>query len=150
MSYRAMLVAMLLVSLSGCAVYGGGSGYSHRGYDRGHSNTYYQVQRYPVYVVPQPQRYRAYRHDGRYYEDHRQPPRHYAPAPQSRHYQAHRYQKQHDYRVTPPRAGWDGSRDRDYSRSHKKSRQQRQDVQRDEERRGDDRRDEKRGWERRR
>jgi len=147
MSYRAMLVALLLASLSGCAVYGGGSDYGHRGYERGHSNTYYQVQRYPVYVVPQPQRYRAYRHDERHYEDHRHPPRHYAPPQQRRHHQAHRYQKQHDYRVTQPHAGWDGSHGRDYSRSHKQSRQQRHDAQRDEDHRRDDRRDEKRGWE---
>lgn len=138
MSYKSIFLALLLVSLSGCAAYGD-SGYGHRGYERGHSNTYYQVQRYPVYVVPQ--RYKAYRHDERHYDDHRQPPRYYAPAPQPRHYQAHRYQKNHDYRVTQPHAGWDGNRDRDYSRNHQPSRPQRHDVSR-----GDDRR----GWERQR
>ncbi|SFJ28905.1 hypothetical protein SAMN05216206_3860 [Pseudomonas guineae] len=146
MPYKTMLLALLLMSLSSCAVYGGGSGYGNHRYDRGHSNTYYQVQRYPVYVVPQPRRYQTHRHDGRRYDDHRQPPRYYAPAPQPRDYQARRYQKRHDYRVTQPRAGWDGNRDHDYSRGHQQSRQQRYDAQRDE----DHRRDERRGWDQQR
>jgi hypothetical protein len=145
MSYKSMFLALLLVSLSGCAAYGGDSGYGYRGYERGHANTYYQVQRYPVYVVPQ-QRHQAYRYDGRRYDDHRQPPRYYVPAPQPRHYQTHKYQRGHDYRVTQPHAGWDGKRDRDYSRSHQQPRQQRHDAQRDPERSRDDRR----GWERQR
>ncbi|MGG5872079.1 hypothetical protein [Pseudomonas peli] len=144
MSYKSMLLALLVLSLSGCAVYGGGSGYGHRGYDRGPSTTYYQVQRYPVYVVPQPQRY----------DDHRHPPRYYVPAPKPRHYQTHKYQKRHDYRVTQPRAGWDGRRDRDHSRNHQQQRPQRHDVLRNADRRGDDRRegrrDERKGWERQR
>jgi hypothetical protein len=154
MSYKSMLLALLVLSLSGCAVYGGGSGYGHRGYDRGHSNTYYQVQRYPVYVVPQPQRYKAYHHGGRRYDDHRHPSRYYVPAPKPRHYQTHKYQNRHDYRVMQPRAGWDGRRDRDHSRNHQQQRPQRHDAQRGGERRGDDRRegrrDESKGWERQR
>ncbi|MDZ4336586.1 MAG: hypothetical protein U1A62_23200 [Pseudomonas sp.] len=150
MSYKSMLLALLVLSLSGCAVYGGGSGYGHRGYDRGHSSTYYQVQRYPVYVVPQPQRYKAYHHDGRRYDDHRHPSRYYVPAPQPRHYQTHKYQNRHDYRVTQPRAGWDGRRDRDHSRNHQQQRSQRHDAQWSGERRGGDRRDDRKGWERQR
>jgi len=150
MSYKSMLLALLVLSLSGCAVYGGGSGYGHRGYDRGHSNTYYQVQRYPVYVVPQP-RYEAYHHDGRRYDEHRHPPRYYVPAAQPRHYQSNQYHKRHDYRVAQPYAGWDGRRDRDYSRNnYHQQRAQRHDAQRGGERRGDDRRDERKGWERQR
>lgn len=144
MSYKSMLLALLVLSLGGCAVYGGGSGYGHRGYDRGHSHTYYQVQRYPVYVVPQPQRYRAYHHDGRRYGDHRHAPRYYVPAPQPRHYQTHQYQKRHDYRIVQPHAGWDGRRD------HYRNQQQRHDAQWGGERRGGDRRDERKGWERQR
>lgn len=154
MSYKSMLLALLVLSLSGCAVYGGGSGYGHRGYDRGHSNTYYQVQRYPVYVVLQPQRYKAYHHDGRRYDDHRHPSRYYLPTQKSRHYQAHKYQKRHDYRVLQPYAGWDGRRDRDHSRNHQQHWSPRHDAQWAGERRGDDRRDgqrdERRGWERQR
>ncbi|VXB26543.1 conserved exported hypothetical protein [Pseudomonas sp. 8BK] len=147
MSYKSMLLALLVLTLSGCAVYGDGSGYGHRGYDRGHSNTYYQVQRYPVYVVPQPQRYKAHQHDGRRYDDHRHPSRYYVPAPQPRHYQTHKYQKRHDYRVVQPQAGWDGRRD--HYRNHQQ-RAQRHDAQWRGERRGDDRRDERKGWERQR
>ncbi|MCZ4324034.1 hypothetical protein [Pseudomonas anguilliseptica] len=147
MSYKSMLLALLVLTLSGCAVYGGGSGYGHRGYDRGHSNTYYQVQRYPVYVVPQPQRYKAYQHDGRRYDDHRHPSRYYVPAPQPRHYQTHKYQKRHDYRVVQPQAGWDGRRD--HYRNHQQ-RAQRHDAQWGGERRGGDRRDDRKGWERQR
>ena len=150
MPYKTMLLALLLMSLSGCAVYGGGSGYGDHRYDRVHSSTYYQVQRYPVYAVPQPHRYKAYRHDGRRYDDHRQPPRYYAPAPQPRDYQAHRYQKRHDDRAPQPRASWGGHAERNFSRSHQASRQQRADTSRYEERRADERRDSKRGWERQR
>lgn len=150
MLFKSMIIALLGLVLTGCAVYGG-SGYGHRGYDRGHSTTYYHVQRYPVYVVPQPQRYKVYSYDGRRYDDHRHPPRYYVPAPQSRHYQD---RKRHAYRMMQPHAGWDGHRDRDYSRSHQQPRQQRHDVQRGGERRGDDRRDDRRderkGWERQR
>jgi hypothetical protein len=149
MSYKSMLLALLVLSLSGCAVYGGDSGYGQRSYDRGHSTTYYQVQRSPVYVVPQ-QRYPAYRHDGRRYDDQRHPPRYYVPAPQPRHYQTHKYQPHQyqnrpDYRVTHPRAGWEGRRDRDL-RGYQLPRQQHHDAQRGGERRGDNRR----GWERQR
>lgn len=145
MSYKSMLLALLVLSLGGCAVYGGGSGYGHRGYDRGHSHTYYQVQRYPVYVVPQPKRYGAYHHDGRRYDDHRHAPRYYVPAPQPRHYQTHQYQKRHDYRIVQPHAGWDGRRDH-----YRNQQQQRHDAQWGGERRGGDRRDERKGWERQR
>lgn len=140
MSYKSVLLALLLVSLSGCAVYGGGSGYGHRGYDRGHANTYYHVQRYPVYVMPHP-RYKVYHHDRRRYDDDRHPPRYYVPAPQPRHYQTHKYLKRHDYPAVQPHAGWDDRRDRDYSRGHQQSRQHRHDAPR---------RDDRRGWERQR
>ena len=137
MSYKSILLALLVLSVSGCAVYGGGSGYGHRGYDRGHSTTYYQVQRYPVYVVPQP-RYKAHQHDGRRYDDYRQPSRYYVPAPHSRHYQ-----------VAQPYARWDGRRDRDTSRKYQQHQQPRQ--QRHNEQRGGDRHeDNQRGWERQR
>lgn len=145
MSYKSMLLALLFVSLSGCAVYGGGSGYGHRSYDRHYSTSYYQVQRYPVYVVPQ-QRYPAYRHDGRRHEDYRQPPRYYVPAPPPRHYQPHTYQRRHDYRAVQPRAGWD-NRPREYFRERPQHRQERYDGRRHG---GEQRRDERRGWERQR
>jgi hypothetical protein len=150
MSYKSVLLALLVLSVSGCAVYGGGSGYGHRGYDRGHSSTYYQVQRYPVYVVPQPKRYKAYRHDGRHFDDRRQLPRDYVPAPQPRYYPSHTYSQQHDYRVAQPYAGWDGRRDRDSSRGHKQRHDAKDDGERRSERHGDDRRDDRKGWERQR
>lgn len=150
MIYKSMLVVVLLfVSLSGCAVYGGG-GYAHREYNRGQSNTYYQVQRYPVYVLPQPQRYSNYRYGGRHSDDRRYSPRYYEPAPHPRHYQSHTYPQRHDYRVVHPYAGWDGRRDRDSSRSHKQRNAARHDGERRFERQGNDRRDDRKGWERQR
>jgi hypothetical protein len=149
MTYKSMLLLLLFVSLSGCAVYGGG-GYGHREYDRGQSNTYYQVQRYPVFVLPQPQRSKNYRHDGQHSDDRRYSPRYYVPAPQPRHYQSHTYPQRHDYRVAQPYAGWDGRRDRDSSRGHKQRHAAEHDGERRFERRGDDRRDNWEGWERQR
>ena len=64
MSYKSIVVALLGLSLTGCAVYGGG-GYGHRGYDRGYTTVYYRTQPYPVYVVPRYERHgirrRSYR-----------------------------------------------------------------------------------------
>ncbi|MHA6492799.1 hypothetical protein ACX0MV_06055 [Pseudomonas borbori] len=124
MSYKSMLVALLGLSLTGCAVYGGEGGYGHRGYDRNHSTTYYHVQRYPVYVVPGHKRHHDYRHDRRRYDDyHRHAQRHYAPAPH------------HYYRVQP-RAGWDDRRHGWREHGHRQHSR-------------DSRRDGHRGWERR-
>ncbi|WP_341304950.1 hypothetical protein [Pseudomonas sp. TMP25] len=145
MSFKSVLLALLVLSLSGCAVYGGNNGYGQRGYERGHAKSYYHVQRYPVYGAPQYHRQPTYRHDGQRY-DHPNPPRYYIPAPQPRHYQTHKYQKGHGYRMTQPHAGWDGRRDRDYSRSYKQDRQPRHDAAHRAERYEDNRR----GWERQR
>ncbi|MFP6848723.1 MAG: hypothetical protein VCA57_08470 [Pseudomonas sp.] len=135
MSYKSIILAVLLVSLSGCAVYGGG--YGHPGYDRYYSTTYYQTQPYPVYVVPQ-QRYPAYRYDERRYA----PPRHYVPAPPPRHYQSYKPQGRADYRVAPPRA----HNQRHDSGGQQQSRPSRNDVLRGANSRDDNRR----GWERQR
>ncbi|TBU95627.1 hypothetical protein DNK34_21340 [Pseudomonas dryadis] len=104
-----MLVALLGLAMTGCAVYGDSSGSGYRGYDR----QYYpgvQVQRYPLYAAP-----RVYVYEDRRYHA---PPRHYAPPPvrylpKERGFDP-RYHGRHDrnsrdYRPAP-RPGWEGQR----------------------------------------
>lgn len=146
MSYKSIFLALVLVTLSGCAVYGGNTGYGHRGYDRGHSTTYYQVQRQPVYVVPQPQRYNVYRDHGHHYEHRRQPTRYYVPAPQPRYYHSAKSPHYREHRVDHSQARWEGRRERDDDNRQQRHRQQRHDQQRGAERHSDERR----GWERQR
>ncbi|KRW59415.1 hypothetical protein [Pseudomonas sp. TTU2014-080ASC] len=77
MRYYLFLPMLLVGSLTGCAVYGGGYGHSGYDYDRSYRSGY-EVRKYPVYALPP-------RHQSRYYDsrhnDYRQPPRRYAPPP---------------------------------------------------------------------
>ena len=123
MAYKSILVALLGLSLGGCAVYGGG--YGHRGYDRSYTTVYYRAPSYPVYVVP-----RYERHDKHY--------RYYAPVPLSPRYQPERHSGHRDYRFAQPQARWDDRRGRtnDGWRQHQQHSQGRHD-------------DRRRGWEQR-
>lgn len=127
MAYRSMLIALLGLSLTGCAVYGDGYGYGY-----GHhyySTDYYHVDRYPVYVAPRVYYHGGYRYDGpRYYDgkryyDGRHDQRRYLPAPRAHDYKPERRHqqrfdrgRQEQHLVVPPRQGWDGR--------HKQLRQQ--------------------------
>lgn len=146
MNSKSILLLLVLVSLSGCAVYGGNAGYGHRGYDRGYTTTYYQVQRQPVYVVQQPQRYKVYRDDSRHHDHRRQPTRYYVPAPQPRHYHGAKSPNYHERRVDHAQARWEGRRERDDDNRQQRHRQQRYEQPS----RAERNRDEPRGWERQR
>lgn len=152
MPYKPILVALLGLFLTGCAVYGDGYGHRYPGYDRHYSAGHYQGQRYPVYVAPRHYRYddrrhaipsydkRSYdkRHDRRRFDAHRHDQRRYLPAPQSRHYnhdrrtgprhEGRRDQRRQDYRAEQPRKGWSGQhfklqeRTPKYQRHDKRSR----------------------------
>nr|WP_298143006.1 hypothetical protein [uncultured Pseudomonas sp.] len=124
MSYKSIVVALLGLSLTGCAVYGGG-GYGHRGYDRGYTTVYYRTQPYPVYVVP-----RYERHDNHYRQHY------YVRAPLPPRYQSPRHSDRHDYRIAQPQARWDDRRGRVDDRRHQQHSQGRYD-------------DRRRGWEQR-
>lgn len=121
MSYKSMLIALLGLSLTGCAVYGDSYDHDYRGYDRHYSSGYHnhrQVQRYPVYVAPRYYGYDDRRHDRHRYDDRRHDQRRYAPAPPPRYsnhdrrpdhrYDGRRDHRGHDYRAAQPRQGWDG------------------------------------------
>ena len=142
MTSKSIFLVLVLVSLSGCAVYGGNTGYGHRGYDRGHTATYYRVQRQPVYVVPQPQRYKAYRGDARHYHQHPQPIRYYVPAPQSRHYHSAKSAGYREQRLDHAQARWDNRRERDDHNRQQRYRQEQHDQLRGSKRNSDERR----GW----
>lgn len=164
MLFKSMLIALLGLFLTGCAVYGGG--YGHRGYDRHYSSTYYQVHRQPVYVVPRYQRHDGHRyydgrrhddrhdgrHDGRRYDDGRHSQHRYIPVPVPRHYQSNGHKLRHDYRAVQPQAGWDRRREQrqeDWGSRRQEIRQQGHNARQDDRRRGDGQRDgERRGWER--
>lgn len=82
---KALLSALLVLSLTGCAVYGGGY---DRGYQHGHNYRYHDGYRRdyhspPVYVVP------------RHYDNRRHDARGYAPPPPPRY---HGYQQPRDQR----------------------------------------------------
>ena len=155
MLHKAMLVALLGLFLTGCAVYGDGHRYS--GYDRHYySDSHYRVQRYPVYVTP-----RHYYGDSRYqqrrYDDRQHDQRRYLPAPQPRYYNNdHRVERRHDgrrdqrhegrrdqrgqdHRIAQSRQGWDGRQNNQHRQQQRSSNQQ----QRDQGSRSGDRR----GWE---
>lgn len=124
MSFKSMLLAVLGLSMTGCAVYGDSYDRGYRSYDRGYYSGSNQVQRYPVYVEPRynsyyDRRHDRYRDDRRYYDnrryvDPRYDARRYAPAPPPRHYSNDRRHdrrddyRRHDYRSPQPRPGWDG------------------------------------------
>ncbi|MDA7085523.1 hypothetical protein PH586_03840 [Pseudomonas sp. SA3-5] len=138
MLHKAMLVALLGLFLTGCAVYGDGYGHRYSGYDRHHyySGGDYRVQRYPVYVAP--------RH---YYGDHRDDRRHdqrrYLPAPQPRHYnndrraesrhdgrrdrrhEGRRDQRAQDHHAVQSRQGWDGRQSNQHKQPQRSSNQRR-------------------------
>ena len=88
MLYRILLVASLLIPLSGCAVYGYGDDRGYR--DHHYYNGYRRDYSPPVYVTP---RY--------YYDDRRRqyhaPPR-YVPAPQPRHRYSYEQRYRGDYK----------------------------------------------------
>lgn len=161
MPYKPMLIALLGLFLTGCAVYGGGYGHRYSGYDRHYSAGHYQVQRYPVYAAPRYYRddrrqaipsydKRSYgkRHDRRRHEAPRHDQRRYLPATQSRYnnqdrrsaprHDGRRDQRRHDYRAEQPREGWSGQHFKQQGRTPK---YQRQDQR--------SRSDNRRGWERR-
>ncbi|MBS7661562.1 hypothetical protein I0D00_06295 [Pseudomonas lalucatii] len=113
MHYKSLLVALFGLSLTGCAVYGGGYDHGYRGYERHYSSNYHQVQRYPVYVVPRYHGHDLRRHDGRHFTPRRHDQRRYLPAPDARHYgvdrrSVHRLEGRRDYRSAEPRPGWRG------------------------------------------
>lgn len=118
MPHRALFSALLLLSLTGCAVYGGG--YGHRD---GHVYRHYDGYRYdyrsqPVYVVPryQHERHRDYRPDARRYVPVPPPPRQHGQV--RRHHDGYSRQERprQDYRRHDQRAGqsirrtWDAGR----------------------------------------
>ncbi|WP_079202873.1 hypothetical protein [Pseudomonas sp. CC6-YY-74] len=149
MPYKFMLIALLGLFLTGCAVYG--DGYDHRssGYDRPYySGGDYRVQRYPVYVAPRHYGYEDRRHVQRRYDAPRHDQRRYLPAPQQRHFNNDRRaerrhdgrhdgrrdqrhagrhdQRGQDYRAAQQRQGWNGKRldqhDRQQRSSNRKQR----------------------------
>ncbi|UTW07012.1 hypothetical protein [Pseudomonas benzenivorans] len=126
MLYKYMLAAVLGLSMTGCAVYGGGYDHGYRGHDRYYPSNRYQVQRYPVYVAP-----RYYSHDARHYDSHRHDDKRYdgrrydqrrylpAPSPRMLHDERravkridgrrdHRFDRRRAYRSAEPRPGWRG------------------------------------------
>ncbi|MDP3814799.1 hypothetical protein [Pseudomonas sp.] len=152
MFYKSILIALLGLFLTSCAVYGGG--YGHRGYDRHYYPApYYRVERYPVYVTPryywrdghryEGRRYDGHSYDGRRYDD-RRAPHYYAPAPTLRHYQIDRRDARHDDRGLRPQVGWGDRRERGEERQHQRWQDSRQ---RGHDQQGDD---DRRGWERQR
>ncbi|MDM8350405.1 hypothetical protein P8H27_16140 [Pseudomonas sp. sp1636] len=161
MPYKFMLIALLGLFLTGCAVYGDGYGHRYSGYDRHYySGGDYRVQRYPVYVAPRHYGYDDRRHVQRRYDAPRHDQRRYLPAPQTRYYnhdrraeQRHdgrrdqrytgrRDQRGQDYRAAQPRQGWNGKRLDQHDRQQRSSNRQ----PRGQGPRSDDRR----GWESRR
>jgi hypothetical protein len=158
MFYRVLLVALLGLTLTGCAVYGGGYDHAYRGHDRYYAGSSYQVQRYPVYVVPRHYGYDNRRYDRRHFDNQRYdqqrfyPQRHdqrrYLPAPPARfsnheRRSGHRIdgrhdQRRYDYRDTQQRRGWSGRR---FDPQERTPRYQRHDQgSRDDGRRGMERR----------
>lgn len=111
MAYRSLLVTLLGLSLTGCAVYGGGYAYDYGypGYDRYYTTDHYHVERYPVYVAPRVYYRDGYRYDGRRYDDRRHDQRRYLPAPQPRLYgHDRRHDQGFDRDRQEPRAGHAG------------------------------------------
>jgi len=113
MSYKYLLVALLGLSMTGCAVYGDGYDHGYRNHDRGYYGGHDRVQRHPVYVAPRyysydDRRYSTSRYTGRHYDQRRYvpPPRYYGNdrRPEYRR-DDHR---RHDYRSAQPRPGWNG------------------------------------------
>jgi hypothetical protein len=143
MPYKAMLLALLMLSVSGCAVYGG-SGYAHRvyyqdGYDQRHTNPYYRQPPHRVYAIP-PQRYYTPQYDIQHPAPHRYAPRYSITIEPSRQYRGHA-----DYRRIEPHSWWNQSRrdihrERHWQRSHGHGGWQE----------NHSRRDDRRGWERQR
>lgn len=121
MVYKSMLIALLGLFLTGCAVYGG---HGHYGYDRYYSTDHHYIERYPVHVAPRIYYRDGYRYDGRRYYDggHRydgkrghdgRRERHRAPRdyqPNRRHQQRFDRGRQ-DHRSGQPRQDWQGRRD---------------------------------------
>jgi hypothetical protein len=157
MPYKVLLAALLGLSLTGCAVYGGGYDHAYRGHDRYYAGSSYQVQRYPVYVAPRHYGYDNRRYDRRHFDNRRHDPRHfnqqrhdqrrYLPAPPARfsnheRHSGHRIdgrrdQRRHDYRDTQQRRGWNGQR---FDPQERTPRYQRHDQRGDHRSRGDRRR----------
>ncbi|WPC06249.1 hypothetical protein SBP02_05715 [Pseudomonas benzenivorans] len=113
MFYKSILAALFGLSLTGCAVYGGGYDHGYRGYDPHYSSHYYQVQRYPVHVAPRYYSHEVRRYDRRHFDHRRHDQRRYLPAPAARHYgvesrSVHRLEGRRDYRSAQPRPGWRG------------------------------------------
>jgi len=129
MSIKLLFAAAIGYLLTGCVAYGDTYDSRYRGYDRGHTKTYYYsppVQRIyvPVYVVPRYDRHderRRYyderrRHDSHAYRPH---PQHYAPAPHYHGGQRYDEQRRHsagarEYRPDPrqharPQGNWQGN-----------------------------------------
>lgn len=140
MPYK-MLFSVLLLLLSGCAVYGGGfdrsyhNGQSYRYYD-GYRRDYYAP---PVYVTPR------YYYDDRRHQYHQAPPR-YVPAPPPRQHYGHeqryrdgykrheqprhdyrRDQRRHEHRSGQIQRGWEGGRNTQqrFSNGHRHNEQRR-------------------------
>lgn len=121
MSHRFLLIALLGLILSGCAVYDDGYGYRGNNHYYHYSDSY-RVERYPVYVAPRHYYYdQRHYHDGRYYDRrHVAPPRHMQPAPRvdrrhegpRQHYEArrdwHGKQSQQSWNGKRPQQGWNG------------------------------------------
>jgi hypothetical protein len=157
MPYKVLLAALLGLSLTGCAVYGGGYDHAYRGHDRYYAGSSYQVQRYPVYVAPRHYGYDNRRYDRRHFDNRRHDPRRfnqqrhdqrrYLPAPPARfsnherrsghRIDGHRDQRRHDYRDTQQRRGWNGQR---FDPQERTPRYQRHDQRGDHRSRGDRRR----------
>jgi hypothetical protein len=148
MFYKSMLAALLGLSLTGCAVYGGGYDYGYRGHDRYYSNNHYQARRDPVYGVPryyghEGRRYDGRRHDVRRYDRRRFDKRRYLPAPPARlsrdeRRSMRRIEGRRDYRSAEPRRGWRGQHLKPQERTPRYQRHQeiRRDSRRSSRRRG--------------
>lgn len=104
MSRLALVLAVLALNLSGCAVYGGDYGYARPGYSVRYYESYPSAR---IYFYDDDRNYRRWHRD-RYQERHY---RHYAPGYEGR-YQwqdgwRHERYREHERDYLPPRYGWD-------------------------------------------